>query len=215
MLGVADWATGNVRWQLGAGLDRWNSGRTYVNAAAGLRLLNFGDRLDARAQVRAWNGGNSAFQQGEIRLLAQSSTRRKGVVTFVDGGIGLTSSSAPADLWFAGDTGRARPLLLRAHPLLTDGERFRTERLARRFVHATTEVQRWWSPGPFQAGVAAFVDSGQTARRLVGGPLTDVDFGFGLRGAYPGHSGIIRLDVARGARDGNTAFSVTYSSVLQ
>jgi hypothetical protein len=214
-LDVADWASGNVRWQFGAGVDRWNGGRSFATAGGGLRLLTFGDRVDARAQFRTWFGGGTAFRRGEIRVLARSSTRRKGVVTFLDGGVGLTSSAAPADLWFAGDIGRARPFLLRAHPLLTEGERFKTERLARTFLHATTEIQRWWSPGPFEAGVAAFVDSGQTARRLVGGPVTDVDLGFGLRAAYPGHSGIIRLDVARGARDGHTALSVTYSSMIE
>lgn len=212
---LADWASGKVRWQFGAGLDRWNDGRTFESAGGGIRLLTGGDRVDARAQLRTWFGGGSSFRRGEIRVVARSSVRRRGTVVVLDGGVGLASSSAPADLWFTGDTGRARPLLLRAHPILTEGERFRTERLARALVHETTEVQRWWTPGAFQAGVAAFVDSGHAARRLVGGPLTDVDIGLGLRAAYPGHGGIIRLDLARGARDGRTAVSVTYTSVIE
>lgn len=137
-----------------------------------------------------------------------------GVVVVVDGGVAAVNSEAPPDLWPAGDTGRARPLLLRAHPILGEGERFRTERLARLFTHASTEVQRWWAVGPFRAGVATFVDSGRSARRVLGDPVTDMDVGLGLRGGYPGRAGALRLDVARGLRDGKTALSVIYTSAV-
>jgi Papain-like cysteine protease AvrRpt2 len=214
-LDVADWATGSVRWQLGTGLDRWNGARTFGTATAGVRLVSPGNRLDARAQLRSWFGGGSKFERGEARVIARSSARMNGVVIVVDGGIAAVNSPAPPDLWFAGDTGRARPLLLRAHPILADGERFRTERLARLLTHESTEVQRWWRVGPFRAGVATFADTGRTAQRLLGAPLTDVDVGAGLRGAYPGRGGGFRLDFARGLRDGNTAISVIYSADIQ
>ena len=180
-----------------------------------MRLVSPGNRLDARAQLRSWFGGGSEFERGEARLIARSSARMNGVVIVVDGGIAAVNASAPPDLWFAGDTGRARPMLLRAHPILTDGERFRAERLARLFTHESTEVQRWWRVGPFRAGVATFVDVGRTAQRLLGVPLTDVDVGAGLRGADPGRGGGLRLDFARGLRDGDTAISVIYSADIQ
>jgi outer membrane translocation and assembly module TamA len=104
--------------------------------------------------------------------------------------------------------------LLRAHPILGEGERFQTERMARLLTHASTEVQRWWAVGPFRAGVATFVDTGRTARRLLGDDLTDVDVGVGLRGAYPGRAGALRLDIAHGFRDGHTAASVIYTAAL-
>jgi hypothetical protein len=63
--------------------------------------------------------------------------------------------------------------------------------------------------------VATFVDTGRTAQRLLGAPLTDVDVGAGLRGAYPGRGGRLRLDFARGLRDGDTAISVIYSADIQ
>jgi hypothetical protein len=214
-LDVADWTTGSVRWQLGTGLDRWNGARTFGTAAAGVRFVSPGSRLDARAQLHSWFGGGTEFERGEARVIARSSARMNGVVIVVDGGIAAVNSSAPPDLWFAGDTGRARPLLLRAHPILMEGERFRTERLARLFTHESTEVQRWWRVGPFRAGVATFVDTGRTAQRLLGAPLTDVDVGAGLRGAYPGRGGRLRLDLARGLRDGDTAISVIYSADIQ
>jgi hypothetical protein len=129
-----------------------------------------------------------------------------------DGGVGAVTASAPVDLWFAGDTGRARPLPLRAHPILTSGERFRTERMGRLFAHQSTEMQRWWRAGPFRTGIATFVDTGLTARRVSGGSITDVDVGVGLRAAYPGRVGALRLDFARGVRDGHFAVSAVYTA---
>jgi len=209
---IADWAGGIVRWQVGGGVDRWNEQRVFRTAAAAMRVTSAGDRLDARAQVRSWFGGGSRFGHAEVRVLARSSPRLAGFVLTADGGVAAASDSAPPDLWFAGDTGKARPLLLRAHPVLTDGERFRTERMARIFAHETTEVQRWWRVGPFRTGLATFVDTGLTARRLSGGSITDVDVGIGIRGAYPGRAGALRLDIARGIRDGHVAISATYSA---
>jgi hypothetical protein len=211
-LDVADWASGMVRWQLGAGLDRWDDARVFRTATAAMRLFTVGSRLDARAQLQTWFGGASEFGRADVRMLARSTARQTGFVLSADGGVATVSSSAPADLWLAGDTGRARPLLLRAHPILTEGERFRTERMGRLFAHESTELQRWWSVGPFRAGVATFVDTGWTARRLVGRPVTDVDVGLGLRGAYPGRAGALRLDFAHGLRDGNFAISAVYTA---
>jgi len=211
-LDVADWANGVVRWQIGGGIDRWNERRVFPTAAAAMRLTSAADRLDARAQVRSWFGERIRFGQAEVRVRARSSSRLEGFVVTADGGVAAVTDSAPPDLWFAGDTGRARPLLLRAHPILTDGERFRTERMARIFAHETTEVQHWWRVGPFRTGFATFVDTGLTARRLSGGAITDVDVGVGLRGSYPGRAGALRLDIARGIRDGHVAISAVYSA---
>ena len=210
-LDVADWASGNARWNVGVGLDRWNRARTLGSAAAGVRLVSSGDRLSAGAQVRTWFGGGSEFQRADLRVVARSSAQMRGTVLVADGGAAALNGAAPPDLWVTGDTGRARPLLLRAHPILAEGEAFRTERLGRLFIHESTEVQRWWAIGPFRAGVASFVDTGRTARRLFGDPFTDVDVGFGLLGAYPGRAGALRLDLAHGLRDGNNAVSAIYT----
>jgi peptidase C39-like protein len=209
---IADWVGGTVRWQIGGGVDRWNERRVFPTAAVAMRVTSARDRFDARAQLQSWFGGGSEFGQAEVRVLMRSSPRLEGFVVTGDGGVAAVNASAPFDLWFAGDTGRARPLLLRAHPILTDGERFRTERMARIFAHQSTEVQRWWRAGPFRTGIATFVDTGLTARRLSGGPITDMDVGIGLRGAYPGHAGALRLDFARGVRDGHFAISAVYAA---
>ena len=201
-----------IRWQAATGIDRWNRGANFGRVAGGVRFVSGSDRLDARAQLQTWFGGGGGFERADIRVLARSSSRPRGMVLVMDAGVVAVSASAPPDLWPAGDTGRARPLLLRAHPMLGEDERFRTERLGRLFTHASAEAQRWWAPGPVRAGVAAFVDTGRTDRRLLGQAITDVDVGVGLRGAYPGKTGALRLDLAHGLRDGRTALSVTYTS---
>jgi hypothetical protein len=209
-LALADWATGSARWEVAAGADRWNGRQTLATASAGMRMSSAGDRIDARIRTRAWFGRQS-FQQGQVSIAARSSARPVGTVVVATGGANAVTLEAPGDLWSGGDTGRARPLMLRAHPLLADDGRFRAERLGRLVTNASVELQRWWQVGPFRVGGAAFVDSMRTAHRLAGPGVNDVDVGVGLRGAYPGRAGALRIDVGKGLRDGATAFSVVYS----
>ena len=211
-LELADWASGSLRWQVATGIDRWNRGASFGTVAGGIRFVSGGDRLDARAQLHTWVGGRDEFQRADLRVLARSSSRMRGVVLAMDAGAAAASATAPPDLWPAGDTWGARQLLRRAHPILGEEERFRTERLGRLFTHASAEAQRWWARGPIRAGVATFVDAGRTDRRLLGNAITDVDVGVGLRGAYPGKTGALRLDLGHGLRDGRTALSVTFTS---
>ena len=213
-LDAAAWSTGNVRWQLSGGADRWNSGATYAMTGGALRFASRANRLDLRGAAREWFGGGSSFHSGDVQLLARTSARPEGVVLVIDGGVSAISAGAPPDLWFAADTGRARPLLLRAHPILTADEQFRSDRLARLLGHDTTEVQRWWHAGPLRVGGAAFVDSARAAWRLTGRAITDVDTGVGFRVAFPGKPDAFRIDVARGLRDGATAVSAVYTANL-
>jgi len=208
---VADWATRSLRWQFGAGSDRWDGMRALATASGGLRFASSDDRLDAQARMQAWFAEAHAFQTGQAILIARSSARREGTVIVATGGVHAVTASAPADLWFAGDTGRARPIMLRAHPILTQGERFRIERLGRLVGNGSAEVQRWWTAGVSHIGAAMFVDTARTARRLAGTPLTDIDVGVGFRAAYPGRSGALSVNLARGLRDGETALSVVYA----
>jgi hypothetical protein len=221
-LDIADWMTGAARWQLGAGADRWNpdalkppgeggGSRTFATMSAGVRLMTAGERIDARIRMRAWFGASDSFQSGQALVTARSSSQSMGTVVVGTGGLSAVTASGPGDVWFAGDTGRARPFLLRAHPILSEGARFRTERLGRFLGSGSGELQRWWKVGPFRAGGATFVDVARTARRVAGRAITDVDIGVGFRGAYPGKRGDLRVDMAKGLRDGATAFSVVYS----
>ena len=210
---AAAWLTANLRWQVTAGADRWSGGPTRPMVVAGIRTTSGADRVDFRGGARSWFGGTS-FQSADVQLLARTSSQPEGIVFVIDSGIGAVSSAAPPDMWLAGDTGLARPLLLRAHPVLTGGGRFRTDRLGRLLGHETTEVQRWWHAGPMRVGGAAFVDSARTAWRIAGSAFTDVDAGIGFRAAFPGGASALRADIARGLRDGEVGFSVVFSTNL-
>jgi hypothetical protein len=125
-------------------------------------------------------------------------------------GLGVASAFTPADIWFVGDTGRARPVLLRAHPVITDGQ-LRVENIGRRVLHSSGEAQRWWpAKAGIRFGAAGFVDVARIDRRFAARARTDVDVGIGTRLAVPGVSGVLRIDVAKGLRDGATAVSFVY-----
>jgi outer membrane translocation and assembly module TamA len=84
--------------------------------------------------------------------------------------------------------------------------------LGRRLIFGGAEFQRWSSPSKWlvQYAPAAFVDVAKASRGFASGvSSTQVDAGIGLRLAAPG-SGVLRLDLAHGLRDGRTALSVVW-----
>ena len=140
----------------------------------------------------------------------RSRTDRRGQVFVGRAGLGLASVHTPADVWFAGDVGRARNVLLRAHPLMTDGQ-MRVDQIGRQIVYTSGETQRWWmGTASLRIGAAAFVDVARVDRRAEPLARTDVDVGIGARLGVPGVSGTVRIDVAKGLRDGATALSFVY-----
>jgi outer membrane translocation and assembly module TamA len=101
--------------------------------------------------------------------------------------------------------------LLRAHPLLEDGH-ITGDVFGRRVAHASLEARRWVRPllKVVRFAPAAFIDGAHAGRRRAPGSAWHMDAGVGLRIAFPG-SGILRVDVARGLRDGSTAFSIGWT----
>jgi hypothetical protein len=120
------------------------------------------------------------------------------------------SGTTPVEAWPAGDTGHARDTLLRAHPVLEEGG-LAPGRLGRLVAGGTMEVERWWAPrGPVRIAAAAFADVARTARRLQAGAARDADVGVGMRAGFVGVPGTVRVDLAKGLRDGATALTVIY-----
>ena len=206
---LADWITGAMRWEASGGLERRETGHGYGRLAGGLALVSPGDRVEARARAETWLGGAS-FGLGEVSVVARSRTERQGTVVLGSGGIQAVTADGPLDLWPAGDTGHARPTLLRAHPVLDNG-RLRVNQLGRVLINGSAEVQRWW---PLQrvlaAGAAFFLDAARTSSRVGGPPRHDVDVGAGVRLAVYGLSGFFRVDLGKGLGDGSTALSLSY-----
>jgi hypothetical protein len=166
------------------------------------------DRLVVQVGARQWVG-REPFGTGEALATLRTSSHRTGTVAVLRGSLAAVSIAAPTDLWPAGDTGNARPILLRAHPLVDDG-RLRSERLGRFTSAVSIEAQRWRQVGPLSVAAALFADTVHTAARFSGEPATDVDAGAGVRLTLPGMPGVLRADLAKGLRDGSTAFSLVY-----
>jgi hypothetical protein len=109
-------------------------------------------------------------------------------------------------------TGQGRPMLLRAHPLLTD-EVVTSQTFGRHLAYGTTE---WVHPirqvRTGTIGYSLFVDAARAWHGLdeTVAPL-EVDLGAGLRLRLPENNGSVRVDFAIGARDGHGAFSVGWT----
>lgn len=208
-LTLSDWMTSRARVSMRGGVERWDGVDTFGTLATGIRLLSEDERLDGRIDVSGWKGAH-AFGTIDIGGTVRSKAERRGHVFLARGGVGVASAFTPADIWFAGDTGRARPVTLRAHPVISRGE-LRVEQIGRQITYTSGEMQRWWSRSPrIRLGAAAFVDVARVDRRIGADARTDLDLGIGTRIAVPGVSGVLRIDVAKGLRDGSTALSFVY-----
>jgi hypothetical protein len=125
-------------------------------------------------------------------------------------GYAFASGSAPSSLWPGADTGHARDVLLRAHPLLDDGV-IEGGVFGRRVAFGSIEGQHWLRPsahGLLRVAPAAFLDVARASRGLATTDTrTHYDAGAGLRISLLG-AGVLRIDAARGLRDGAMALSV-------
>ena len=206
-----DWQSGDTRWEVTAAFDNTTDSGRHVAAGAALERRLLDDRLAVRAAatVAPAIGRGSAFSTTGL-----SSAWRVGLprgFSFI-GRTNLQSVSArtPMAFWPGGDTGHVRTALLRAHPLLRDGA-IAASGLGRAMVHSTAELERDLAGFPLaRVGWAIFVDAARQSRMLAGGRIAHIDAGAGLRAAMPGTSGTLRVDVARGLRDGNMVLSAAF-----
>lgn len=204
---VSNWTGTNLRWEIGAGVDAWaDRGKTAsINAGADQRLVS--DRLSLHAGAGMFAG---SFTSWNVTAGAQwrSSVRHEGHVLLNRGGVDMASARSPFALWPGAGLGHARGALLRAHPLLDDGV-ITGDVFGRRVYHAGSEWRRWFKPGLRLVPIApaVFVDVARAEKRLQTGAAWHADAGAGIRIAVPG-SGVLRMDAARGLRDGETVFSI-------
>lgn len=213
-LTMSDWLTGATRYEISAGLDAWDGERKTASIGGSIERRAFGDRVSISADATQWTAfaSGSAFHSAGAHLVARSSTALSGLVHQFALGATRVSDAAPFAIWPGAGDGHARAQLLRAHPLLNDGVVDVGEHSAfgRTLVNAGIETQRWLErPAFVRIGVAGFVDAARAWRRATsGGESLQIDVGAGLRIKVPGSAGVLRLDVAHGARDGANALTV-------
>ena len=204
----SDWVYPALRIGVRSGADRWTTrGAAQGMAGATALATTGGERLGAQLDVDSWFG-QSAFTMAQLVVRARSSATLRGFLLSGEAGTGWADLNASPDLWFGGDTGKARPVFLRAHRLVEDG-RLITDRLGRTIIHGGAEAQYWRPLSRFQVAPAVFVDVVHLDRRAVPGTRDDVDVGAGMRLAGWG-GGLLRLDVARGLRDGRMRVSAGF-----
>jgi hypothetical protein len=209
-MSLARWMTDRTRVTAGAAVERWTTRARDVAIGGAVEQWAAADRL--RFQVDATRAiGDEAFTTAGVSAAIRSKTASDGFVMFGLAGYRAASESSPASVWPGADTGHARDVLLRAHPLLDDGI-VTGGAFGRRLAFATVEAQRWTRVQrlPLRIAPAAFVDVARATRGLdgAGSPL-QVDAGGGLRISLPG-AGVMRVDLARGLRDGGTVLSAAW-----
>jgi hypothetical protein len=208
---LSRWTDRSLRWDLAAGFDRWSESRRGLSVSAGAHQRLAQDRAFVEAEASAWTGSLRTWT-GAVRGEWRSALPNDGHVFIARGGISSAGRAAPLSLWPGAGTGHARGELLRAHPLL-DGGIVIGPAFGRTLSHASAEWRRWMQPlkKPIRIAPAIFVDSARATRRA---PASDerwyTDAGIGVRVAIPG-AGILRIDAARGLRDGVHAISFGWS----
>jgi hypothetical protein len=210
-LSYTDWATADTRGALGVAFDRWNQSPWQIAIFGSIERRFAADHVAARVRGAAWPALSivTGFGTGGCDLSWRSSTSEERAVLMVRGGVESASARAPFDVWPGADVGHARDVLARAHPLLTDGV-VRGGIFGRALAHGGAEWQKTTlARGPARIAIAAFGDVARAWHPLdvTAETRTQIDVGIGLRLRVAGQAPALRVDVAHGLRDGNTAIS--------
>lgn len=209
-IGLSDWTTTNLHWETSLGVDSWSErGKTVaVSGAVDQRLWR--DHVSLQGDVTLTAG---AFPAWASRASVQwrSSTRNEGRIVLARSALEFASDGAPLAFWPGAGVGHARRTLLRAHSLLDDGV-ITGDVFGRRLYSGGVEGRYWTKPwkGTIRFAPAVFVDAARAERRVTDGAAWHVDAGGGVRIAIPG-SQVLRIDVAKGLRDGNTVVSIGWT----
>jgi hypothetical protein len=211
-ISLSNWLTPNLRFEASVGMDGWDQearfgAATFRTAFASgtMERRLVADRVTVAGAATAWAPlrGGASFHAASIRTTARTSLVPSTVVALADVRAEFASAMAPLAIWSGAGDGRARPGLLRAHPLLDDGV-IEGPVFGRRVQSATLELQRWLQrPQLARIAIAVFADTAHASDRLeaaTGRPF-QVDVGSGLRFQLPGSDRTFRIDYAHGLRD--------------
>lgn len=209
-LTLGQWVSDRTRVTAAAAVERWSTRAGDVALGAAIERWAARDRIRLQAEATQAIGAEP-FSAGGATVAARTRSALAGTVLFGVAGYSVATAASPMSIWPGADTGHARDVLLRAHPLLDDGV-IAEGAFGRRLAFGTVEAQRWTLLRrlPVRVAPAAFVDVARAARGIEPrGAVLHVDAGAGVRVAIPG-AGVMRLDVARGLRDGGMAFSAAW-----
>jgi hypothetical protein len=208
-LSVADWVGPDTRVEFSAGIDRWNRTRPLAALSGSLERRLAGDRAAVRAHGAVWPDAAGSFGSAGVGLSWRSAAAPSPLLLTARAGVAGASARAPFGIWPGADVGHARDVLLRAHPLLSNGV-IDGGVFGRTLAHGGVELQaRAFERAPGGVRIAVFADLARAWHGL--GPEaaagTHADVGIGLRLRMAGDSRLFRIDAAHGLRDGRRAVS--------
>lgn len=209
------WVTPSLRAGASVGYDRWLRAGEGPVVEASVEWRDPEGRLAVRGGTGArWGLSDVPVTglEGEVRV--RSAVPGTGLTLRARAGGSAVGAGAPRSVWPGAGTGRARDVLLRAHPLLEDGV-LTGSVFGRRLLHGGVEIEsRSADVGPLGLSGTLFLDGAAAWKRPGGGEggRTEVDLGAGLRLDVPFTPRGLRLDAAVGLRDGSTALSLGWTS---
>jgi len=213
-LRYADWTGADTWLSTGVALDRWSEAGSYVTFSAGVDTRLADDRLSLQGHgaVAPALGQAHGFGRTGATLAWRSSQSTRGILVTARAGLEAATRGAPVGVWPRAGTTRDSVALARAHPDVQDGATG-GGLLGRRLVHASLELQvPVAAPPAVRLGLAVFSDAARAWHGLDPqvAPRTQIDVGVGLRLRIAGFVPTLRVDAARGLRDGNQALSVRW-----
>lgn len=213
-LGFSLWTSQTLRWSGTLAVDHWEGAGTWGSIGLAARLDGSRGHFTAMLGGEAWWSGSRhpGFARGEVGAAWRSGVERRGLVVHLRTGASWVTPEAPGSVWPGAGTGSGRPALARAHPLLADGV-VTGPLFGRGLVHGGLETV-WWATGvgPLKVAPATFVEFAYATQRpeaILDTRAFHTDAGVGVRLGLPGGP-TLRLDVARGLRDGATAWSISF-----
>ncbi len=216
-IGLGQWATADLHWDVGTALERWTNRGRDIALEFGLEHRAANDRLAVRGVAsRSWNtGGLAPYATGSLLAHWRSSSTADAQTLrlLCRAGIAVSSSNAPLLLWPGAGNAPGDAVLLRAHSRFEDGV-LTGAGLGRELAHGGAEIQLWpWRTNLVRLGAATFADIAKARRSFSGdSAMLQADFGVGLRLRLASHPECLRFDVARSASDGQMAISLGFES---
>ena len=194
------WSGSSTRIDLGLGIERFDRRRSYGSVRAGVDVRLAKDRLALLGDAATWAGIGDAtgFAEFGVTVAHRGGVRPRRVTWNIRADARRATRDAPLALWPGAGTGAGRTFLLRASPLIENGELVGYA-FGRGLLHGTVELEvRVADRALARLGLAAFADWARpwdaTPLRGAGPGLFAI--GAGLR-IHALASAAFRIDVAR------------------